>query len=120
MHLLSGQFLKPKVCIHNRPLFDLSPLISISLHHSVFSKVFIDVYSSKNLNNVSKLVEIAVARCKDAEISPGLYKLMPNIVFGKYESFVRLAPWTRPLATEILRQICMTFTVRGFHPCHFS
>ena len=86
----------------------------------MFSKVFIDVYSSKNLNNVSKLVEIALARCKDAEISPELYKLMPNIVFGKYDSFVCSAPWTRHPAAEILRQICMTFTVRGFHPRHFS
>jgi len=40
MHLLSGQFLKPKVCIHNRPLFDLSPLISITLSLSVFKALY--------------------------------------------------------------------------------
>jgi len=80
------------------------------------------IYSSKNLNTgtVSKLVEIALARCKDAEIMPELYKLPSNIVFGKYESFVRSAPWTRSPATEILRQICMGFIVRGFHSPHFS
>jgi len=78
------------------------------------------MYSSKNLNAVSKLVEIALARCKDAKIPLELYKLLPNIVFGKYESFVHSAPWTRHPATEILRQICMTSTVRGFHSRHFS
>jgi len=40
-------------------------------------------------------------------------------MFSEYESFVRSAPWTRHPATEILRQICMTFTVREFHPPHF-
>jgi len=77
------------------------------------------MYSIENLNTVSKLVEIALARCKDAEILPGLCKLLPNIVFGKYESFVRSAPWTRHRATEILRQICAILTVCGFHPPHF-
>jgi len=78
------------------------------------------MYSSEKLNTVSKLVEIALARCKDVVVSPELYKLLPNPVFGKYESFVRSAPWKRHPATEILRQMCMTFTVRGFHPCYFS
>ena len=66
-------------------------------------------------------MEIALARCKDAKISPELHKSlrMPNIVFGKYESFVRSAPWTRHPATDSLRQICAILTVRGFHPSHF-
>ena len=85
----------------------------------MFEKVFTDVYSSENLNVVSKLVEIALARCEDAKISPELYNLLPDIVFGKYELFVRLAPWTRHPATKILRQICMSFTVCGFYSLYF-
>jgi len=77
------------------------------------------MYSNENLNAVSKLVEIALARCKDVEISPELYKLLPNPVFGKYESFVRSAPWKRHPATQILRKICAILTVCGFHPPHF-
>jgi len=78
------------------------------------------MYSSENLNTVSKLVEIALARCKDVKISRELYTLLPNIIFGEYESFVRSAPWTRHPATEILRKICAVLTVCGFHPRHFS
>jgi len=77
------------------------------------------MYSSENLNTVSKLVEIALARCKDVEVPPELYKLLPNSVFGKYESFLRSAPWKRHPATEILRQMCAIFEVRGFYPPHF-
>jgi len=85
----------------------------------VFSKVFTDAYSSENLNTVSKLVEIALARCRDAEISPELYKMLPNILFGEYESLMCSAPWKRHPATKILRQISAILTVRGFHPSHF-
>jgi len=95
------------------------PLIYISLCDLVFSNVFTDAYSSKNLNTTSKRVEIALAQCRDAEISPELYKSLPNIVFGKYESFVVSAPWRQHPATVFLRQICMVFTVRGFHPSYF-
>ena len=91
----------------------------MSLRHSVFSVVFVDLYSSENLNIVSEFVGIALARCKDYELPPGLYKLLPNIVFGKYESLARSAPWTRHPATVVLKQICATLTVFIFHPGTF-
>jgi len=88
----------------------------MSLRHLVFSKVFADLYSSENRNSVINLVEIALVRCMDVELPPELYKLLPNIVFSKYESLVRSAPWTRYPATRVLKQIYATLTVLIFHP----
>jgi len=51
--------------------------------------------------------------------SEELRRMLPNIILGQYELFVRLAPWKRHPATAVLKQICMNFTVRGFHPRHF-
>ena len=82
----------------------------------MFSVVFADPYSYKYTNSVSDLLTIALVRCQDAGLSPRHYTLLPNIVFGKYESLVRSAPWTRHPATVILKQIYATLTVRIFHP----
>jgi len=59
-------------------------------------------------------VEVALAQCKAAEITFFLPEILPNIIFDKYESFVRSAPWDRhPYAVD-LKQICANLRVRTF------
>ena len=82
----------------------------------MLAKVFTDLHSSEKSNSVSELVEIALAHCKDAVLLPEVYKLLPNIIFGKYESLVHSKPWTRHPATVVLKQICATLMVLTLHP----
>jgi len=64
--------------------------------------------------SVSKLAGSALAQCKAAGLISSLPEALPNIIFGKYESLVRSAPWDRHSNTVDFKQICAALRVRTF------
>jgi len=80
----------------------------------VFSTVFALKYPNQDL--VSKLLRVTLARCKAAGFIFRVHlEVLPNIIFGKYESLGRSSPWDRHPTTAVLKQICATLRVRTFH-----
>jgi len=78
--------------------------------------VFPAVYALKGPSgdSISDLLGVALARCNAAGLAPLLSDTLPNIVFGKYESLGRFAPWYRHNNTIVLKQMCKTLRVRTF------
>ena len=84
--------------------------------------VFWHIYETSaqaRVEAVGQLLKAAEISCKNDGYSQELRRMLPNIILGQYELFVRSAPWKRHPATAVLGQICAIFTVRGFHPHHF-
>jgi len=65
-------------------------------------------------DSISDLLGVALAQCNAAGLAPLLPDTLPNIVFGKYESLGRSAPWYRYHNTTVLKQICAILRVRTF------
>ena len=85
----------------------------------VFQHVYETSTKARAKASIQQLLKAAETSYDNDGYSQELRRMLPNIIFGQYELFVRLAPWKRHPATVVLRQICMIFTVRGFHPRHF-
>ena len=81
-----------------------------------FAAVFPTAYALKDVSgdSMSNLLGVALARCNAAGLAHLLPDTLPNIVFGKYESLGRSAPWYRHHNTVVLKQICATLRVRTF------
>jgi len=85
----------------------------------VFQHVY-ETSAQARVEAIEQLLKAAEMSYDNDGCSQELRRMLPNIIFGQYELFVCLAPWKRHPATVILRQICMIFTVCGFHHRHFS
>ena len=78
----------------------------------MFPKIFALTFPRKDLD--SEVLEIALARCEAAGLTSLVREILPNIIFGKYESLIRSAPWHRHPYTANLKEICAILRVRIF------
>jgi len=85
------------------------------MYHSAFSAVFADLPAPAYENPVSELLKITLARCEAAGLSQRLPHILPDIIYGRFRSLMKLAPWKRSPATMVLRQICAILTVSMIH-----
>jgi len=76
---------------------------------SVIPTIFTLKHPSKN--SLSKLLGAAFERCRTAGLTTFLPETLPNIIFAKYESLGRSAPWDRHPLTMVLKEICATLKV---------
>jgi len=87
-------------------------LLNAYVFRCPFSKVF--AFLPFPNDSVSKLAGSALAQCNAAGLTSSLPEALPNIIYGKYESLVRSAPWDRHSNTMDFKRICATLRVRTF------
>jgi len=86
---------------------------SLVIYHTFYTVL---AFLSSHKVSVSRIVEVALALCKNARLT-SLPQAMSNIIFGQYESLVRSTPWDRHPITVNLKEIYATLIVcifRGF------
>ena len=63
--------------------------------------------------SISQCVKTAIGRCNAAGLLQDLSEVLPNFIWVRYMSFMRLAPWKRHPATDILKKVCAVLTVKS-------
>jgi len=84
----------------------------------MFPTVFGLKYPSKD--SLLEVLVVALARCESAGLTLLLSEMLPNVIFGEYESLVRSAPWDRDPTTVKLKKFCATLRVRTFCILHHT